>query len=51
MKTRLYALVGDIWYQIMNIEGRENNTYYKLYSLNYLVPNERIKEIMEESSI
>jgi hypothetical protein len=47
MKTQLYALVDNVWYQILDIKGDENNTYYKLYSLDYLVPNEDIKELRE----
>jgi hypothetical protein len=47
MGKKLFALVGDVWYQILGIEGDENKTLYKLYSLDYLVPHNWIKEIKE----
>lgn len=42
------ALVGDVWYQIMKVRENEGKTEYFLYSKDYWVPEEWIKDIKEK---
>jgi hypothetical protein len=48
MSKKEFALVGDVWYEIMDcFVGIDNSIQYKLYSLDYPVPSGWIKKIKE----
>ncbi|MFC8686027.1 hypothetical protein [Brevibacillus porteri] len=45
--TRTMALLGDVWYQVMEVRDG-TGVEYKLYSKDYWVPRSWIKEFKEE---
>lgn len=41
------ALVGDVWYQIMEVNDTDEEVLYRLYTKDYLIPKSWIKAIKE----
>jgi len=39
------ALVGDVWYEILDIREYHGNCYYKLYTKKQWIPKAWIKQI------
>ena len=47
MKVHL-ALLGDVWYQIMDTRNGDEGIEYLLFTRNYWIPENWIKEIRVE---